>query len=116
MPEKKIVERAKRDKRVPKAPSTLAGAGVELEPPKKRAAPKRTRTQAQRDIAKGGSAKKRSSARRAAPSPKRTKRTSKREGTAVVSPRALARPARAAASRRRKRGASARRARARADA
>jgi hypothetical protein len=119
MPEKKIIERAKRDKRAGKVPSTQAGAVVELEPPKKGAASKRTRTLAQRDIAKGGSAKKKSSSRRAAPSPKparAAKRTLKREGTSVASPRALSRQTRDAASRRRKRGASARRARARSDA
>ena len=128
MPEKKTIERAKRDKRagarnakqaIAIGLSKARRAGVELEPPKKGAAPKRTRTQAQREIAKGSSAKKKSSSRRAAPSPKRaraTKRTLKREGTSAASPRALSRQARAAASRRRKRGASARRARARADA
>jgi hypothetical protein len=115
MPEKKTIERVKRDKRVLKAPSTQAGAGAELEPPKERAASKRTRTQAQRGIAKGDSAKKKSSSRRAAPAPKRAqaaKRTLKREGPPAVAPRALSRQPRAAASRRRKRGASARRARA----
>jgi hypothetical protein len=152
MPEKKTVQRAKRDKREGKAPSTQAGefvreeiehvrqgkhgvrntkqaiaialskarrAGVELEPPKKGATSRRTRKQAQRDIAKGRSAKKKSSSRRATPSPKRSraaKRPLKREGTSPASPRALSRQARAAASRRRKRGASARRARARTEA
>jgi len=141
MPEKKTIERANRDKRAGKAPSTQAGefvreeiehvregkhgvrntkqaiaiglskarrAGVELEPPKKGAASQRTRKRAQRDIAKGRSAKKKSSSRRPAPSLTRsraTKRALKREGSAAVSPRALGRQARVAASRRRKRSA-----------
>jgi hypothetical protein len=156
MPEKKTIERAKRDKREGKAPSTQAGefvreeiehvregkhgarnakqaiaiglskarrAGVELEAPKKGAASGRTRKKAQSDLARGraakSAAKKKSSSRRAAPSPKRsraTKRALKREGTAAASSRALSRQARSAASRRRKRGATARRARARAEA
>jgi hypothetical protein len=142
MPEKKTIERAKKDKREGKAPSTQAGefvreeiehvregkhgvrntnqaiaigmskarrAGVDLEPPKKGAASGRTRKQAQRDIAKGRSAKKKSSSRRAKPSPTRsraTKRALKREGTSPVSTRALGRQARNAASRRRKRSAT----------
>lgn len=152
MPEKKTIERAKRDKREGKAPSTQAGAfvreeiehvregkhgarsakqaiaiglskarraGVELEAPKKGATTRRTRKQAERDLTKGRSAKKKTSSRRAAPSPTRSrtaKRALKREGTAAASPRALSRQSRAAASRRRKRGASARRVRAHADA
>jgi hypothetical protein len=152
MPEKKTMERAKRDKREGKAPSTQAGAfvreemehvregkhgarntkqaiaiglskarraGVELEPPKKGAASQRTRKQAQRDITKGRSAKKKSSSRRAAPSPTRsraTKRALKREGSSAASPRALSRQARGAASRRRKRTTSTRRARPSAEA
>ena len=152
MPEKKTIERAKRDKREGKAPSTQAGefvreeiehvregkhgarsakqaiaiglskarrAGVELEAPKKGAASGRTRKKAQSDLAKGRAAKKKSSSRRAAPSPKRaraTKRALKREGTAAASSRALSRQARSAATRRRKRGATARRARTRAEA
>lgn len=153
MPEKKTIERAKRDKREGKAPSTQAGefvreeiehvregkhgarntkqaiaiglskarrAGVELEAPKKGAASQRTRKQAQRDLTKGRSAKKKSSSRRASPSPTRsraTKRALKREGSSAASPRALSRQGRSAATRRRKRGTTtARRSRERAEA
>lgn len=77
-------------------------AGVPLKPPKKGETSKRTRRQAQRDVAKGrkaaaGGAKK--------PSPKRSRASTtrlKREGRAAASHRALSRQAKQAARRRKK--------------
>jgi hypothetical protein len=128
MPEKETVEAARRDKEEGKSPSTQAGefvheeiehiregkhgarstkqaiaiglskarrAGVKLPPPKKGTTSARTRRQAARDSAKG--------ARRAKPSPRRSRamlKRLKREGRSAASTRALARQARQAARRR----------------
>ncbi len=131
MPEKKTIERARRDKREGKAPSTQAGefvreemehiregkhgakntkqaiaiglskarrSGVKLGAPKRGTAKKRTRKQAQRDLAKGT---KRSSARK--PNPKRSRASTqalKKQPRRAASKRALSRQARGAAKRR----------------
>jgi Family of unknown function (DUF6496) len=136
MPEKETLERAERDKREGKSPSTQAGefvkeemdhvregkhgarspqqaiaiglskarrAGVKLPAPKKGKVSERTRRQAARDTAKG------SSARKHAPSRKRSRAVSgalKREGRAAASHSALLSQARSSA---RKRGATNRR-------
>jgi len=140
MPEQRTIERARRDKRQGKAPSTQAGefvreeiehvrkgkhgarstkqaiaiglskarrAGVDLPPPRKGAASKRTRKRASRDYAVGHGARKK------APSAKRSRATKaalKREGHSAASRKSLSTQARSAA---RKRSASARSAAAR---
>jgi hypothetical protein len=134
MPEKKTIERAKRDKREGKAPSTQAGEFVreEIEHVRegkhgvrntkqaiaiglskarragvKLPAPKKGTASASTRKKAKTAAKRSSSARR--PSPKRSraaKTALKREGRAAVSTRALSRQARSAATRRRKRGAT----------
>src|SRR5436305_10179826 len=119
MPEKKTIEKARQDKREGKAPSTQAGefvheeiehvkegkhgarsakqaiaiglskarrAGVKLPPPKKGRASEATRAAAERDSRKGQSAK------RAKPSPKRSRATKaalKREGRSAASHQSL---------------------------
>src|SRR5258706_1633207 len=126
MPQKRTLERARRAKREGKSPSTQAGefvreeihhvregkhgarsakqviaiglskarrAGVKLSPPKAGAVPKATRDQAVRDLKRGGD-------KRAKPSPKRSRASSrklKREGSAAASHLALSRHARSAA-------------------
>lgn len=130
MPEQETIERAKRDKREGKSPSTQAGefvreeiehvregkhgvrstkqaiaiglskarrAGVDLPPPKKGVTSEKTRRSAQRAYTAGHAAKK------AAPSVKRSRaiiKALKREGSAAVSPTALAAQARSAARKR----------------
>ena len=77
-------------------------AGVPLKPPKKGATSRRTRKQAERDVATGQGKRKpkRPSARRSAA----TKGALKREGRAAASKRALSKQAKRAAARRRSRG------------
>ena len=130
MPEKETLERAEKDKREGKAPSTQAGefvreeiehvregkhgarstkqaiaiglskarrAGVNLPPPEKGEASKRTREQAQRDVRKGRKAtKKRPAAKRS----RATLNALKREGRSAASKTALSRQARGAAAKR----------------
>jgi hypothetical protein len=130
MPEKETLERAEKDKREGKAPSTQAGefvreeiehvregkhgarstkqaiaiglskarrAGVNLPPPEKGEASKRTREQAQRDVRKGRKAtKKRLSAKRS----RATLNALKREERSAASKTALSRQARGAAAKR----------------
>jgi hypothetical protein len=94
-------------------------AGVKLRAPKKGAASASTRAKAKRDLAKGTTAKKKTTrARRPSATRSRAvKGALKREGRTAASSRALSRQARAAAKGRRpKRGASARRAKPRAEA
>ena len=72
-------------------------AGVELPPPEKGQASKRTREQARRDVMKGKKAAKKK------PSVKRSRATLsalKREGSSAVSKKALSRQARSAAAKR----------------
>ena len=131
MPEKRTIERAKRDKRQGKSPTTQAGefvreeihhvregkhgaqsakqaiaiglskarrAGVDLRPPAKGKASKRTRKSAARAYARGHGAP-----ARGTPSAKRSRAISKalkREGRAAASRKALSRQAHAAAGRR----------------
>lgn len=133
MPEKKTIQRARRDAREGKAPSTQAGefvreemdhiregkhgarsakqaiaiglskarrSGVKLPPPKKGAASSSTRKKAAADSRKGRSAS------RKAPSPTRSRATTralKHEGRSAASHAALSRQAHRAA---RRRGAS----------
>jgi hypothetical protein len=134
MPEKKTLERARRDKRQGKSASTQAGefvreemhhiregkhgarstkqaiaiglskarrSGVKLAPPAKGRTTRRTREQAQRDLAKGrsGGAARRPSARRS----RATTRALRREGRRAASRGALSRQARNSARRRRSR-------------
>ena len=130
MPEKRTIEKAKKDAREGKSPSTQAGefvheeikhvregkhgarsakqaiaiglskarrAGVNLPPPEKGKASKKTRTQAARDLAKGRKAAAR------APAPKRSRAIHKAleaEGTQSASHTALSRQAHAAARKR----------------
>lgn len=130
MPEKKTIERARRDKREGKSASTQAGefvreeiehvregkhgarstrqaiaiglsearrAGVDLQPPKKGKASRKTVKRAKRDLA---AARKKSSG---GPSRKRSRATSKalkREGHAAASKRSLAKHARKSARKR----------------
>lgn len=130
MPERKTIERARRDARQGKAPSTQAGefvreemehiregkhgarsakqaiaiglskarrAGIALAPPKKGKTSRRTRRQAQRDLAKGS--------RHGRPSAKRAraaKRALKKEPRSAASHRALSRQAHQAARKRSK--------------
>jgi hypothetical protein len=143
MPEKRTLERAARDKRQGKAPSTQAGefvreemdhiregkhgarntkqaiaiglskarrAGVDLQPPKKGTASRRTRKSASRDYARGHGAPRRQKA--TAKRSRASEKALKREGRSAASHRALASQARTAAKRRTKssRSASARRA------
>ena len=132
MPEKETLERAREDAREGKSPSTQAGefvreemhhiregkhgaantkqaiaiglskarrAGVKLAAPKAGRASTETRTKAQRDIRKG------QSSRRAKPSGKRSRATSKalrREGHSAASRASLSRQARTAAKSRSK--------------
>ena len=126
MPEQDTIERARKDAREGKAPSTQAGefvreemehiregkhgarsakqaiaiglskarrAGVPLPPPKKGTAPRRTRKQAKRDVAKGRRRSKRPSAKRS----RAVKRALKREPRSAASHRALSRQAHSAA-------------------
>jgi len=140
MPEKDVVERARRDAEEGKSPSTQAGefvreefehvregkhgarspqqaiaiglskarrAGIKLPAPKKARTSRRTRSQAQRDLAKGRSGKsKRTSARRS----RATSRALRRESSRSASRSAISRQARRSAKRR---GASSRRSAAR---
>ena len=71
-------------------------AGVKLDAPKKGTTSRRTRRQAQRDLAKGRRGTGRPSARRS----KASERRLKREGRSAASPRALAAQARRSARRR----------------
>jgi hypothetical protein len=130
MPEKRTIERAKRDKREGKAPSTQAGefvreemehiregkhgarspqqaiaiglskarrAGVDLKPPKKGQAKRRTRKTAERDYDVGhGKRKVRHQPRRA----RAATRALKRESRSAASRKALSRQGKRAASRR----------------
>lgn len=133
MPERKTIEKARKDKREGKSASTQAGefvreeiehvregkhgarsteqaiaiglsearrAGVDLPPPKKGKASKKTIEQAKRDRA---AAKKGSSRKVSAKRSRATKKALKREGHSVASRQAVARHARKAA---RKRSAS----------
>ena len=132
MPEKRTVQRARRDKRQGKSASTQAGefvreeiehvregkhgarstqqaiaiglskarrSGVELPPP--RTGKASTKKQAARDLAKGESGTRKTSAKRS----RATSRALKRSGTRAASKKALARQAKKSA---RKRGAAAR--------
>ena len=140
MPEKETLERAEKDKREGKAPSTQAGefvreeiehiregkhgarstkqaiaiglskarrAGVKLPPPEKGEASERTRRQAKRELAKGGTKRKPSTTRSRA-----VKGALKREGRSAASHKALSRQARSSARERTaaERSASARKA------
>jgi len=134
MPEKKTIERARKDAREGKAPSTQAGefvreemehiregkhgarspqqaiaiglskarrAGVKLAPPKAGRTSDRTRRQAERDLAKGQSGRKRkTSAKRS----RATQGALKREGRSAASHRALSQQAKRAARARKRRG------------
>ena len=71
-------------------------AGVNLKPPKKGKASKKTRKQAARDLRKGKKAGKKKSAKRS----RATSRALKREGRSAASKRALSRQARSAAKKR----------------
>ena len=71
-------------------------AGVELKPPKKGKASKKTRKQAARDLRKGKKAGKKKSAKRS----RATSNALKREGRSAASKRALSRQARSAAKKR----------------
>jgi len=129
MPEKETLERARRDKREGKAPSTQAGefvreemdhiregkhgarstkqaiaiglskarrAGVDLPPPEDGQASESTQRQAKRDLEKGQSGTKRTSAKRS----RATSRALKREGHSAASKTALSRQARSVAAKR----------------
>jgi hypothetical protein len=135
MPEKKTIERAKRDKAQGKAPSTQAGefvreeiehirkgkhgasstkqaiaiglskarrAGVDLPPPKKGTTSEATRKRAQRDLAKGQTAKK---AKPAAKRSQARREVLKRASRSVAS--ALSRQAKQAAARKQARNKAA---------
>ncbi len=124
MPEKKTIERARRDAREGKSASTQAGefvreemehirkgkhgarstkqaiaiglskarrAGVKLKPPKKGTASKRTRKQAQRDVAKGRGAGTRKNVSRQAKSAAQARR---RRGTVAAGTQSKARGSR----------------------
>ena len=71
-------------------------AGVELKPPKKGKASKKTRKQAARDLRKGKTAGKKKSAKRS----HATSSALKREGRSAAAKRALSRQARSAAKKR----------------
>src|SRR2546426_7408268 len=71
-------------------------AGVELKPPKKGKASKKTRKQAARDLRKGKKAGKKKSAKRS----RATSNALKRKGRSAASKRALSRHARSAAKKR----------------
>ena len=119
MPEKETLERARQDAREGKhgarnAKQAIAiglskarRAGIDLPPPKKGKASKKTRSQAERDYKKGHSSgtRKKSAARSRA-----TKAALKREGSQSASHSALSRQARSSAK---KRGAANRRSAAR---
>jgi hypothetical protein len=102
MPERKTIERARRDKREGKAPTTQAiaiglskarRAGVKLPPPEKGEASEETRRSAQRALEAGEKPS-------AKVSPERSRAITtalKREGDAAASPTALSRQAKAAA-------------------
>ena len=108
MPERKTIERARKDKREGKSPTTHAGEFVREEihhvregkhgaRSKKGTASARTRRQASRDVAKGRSGTK----RRPAQTRSRAVRGAlKREGHAAASRRSLAKQAHASARRR----------------
>ena len=137
MPRKSTIDKGRKDEREGKSPSTQAGefvheemdhirqgkhgasspkqaiaiglskarrAGVKLPPPRKGTTSERTRHRAEQDVATGSGRRK-----PRAPSPKRSRATSralKRRGRSAASPRALSRQAKQAASRRRRRGAT----------
>ena len=71
-------------------------AGVKLPPPKKGRTSSRTRRQAQRDVTKGKSGRRRPSARRS----RATSRALRREGSSAASRSAISRQARRSAKRR----------------
>jgi Family of unknown function (DUF6496) len=129
MPEKDVIERARRDADEGKSPSTQAGefvreefehvregkhgarspqqaiaiglskarrAGVKLPPPKKGRTSRKTRAQAQRDLAKGRSGSRRTSRRRS----RATSRALRRETSHSASRSAISRQARRSAKRR----------------
>jgi hypothetical protein len=136
VPEKRTIKAARQAKREGKSPSTQAGefvheeithiregkhgarsakqaiaiglakarrAGVDLAPPAKGTTSEGTRAQATRDVARGHSGS------TAAPSPKRSRASTRRlerEGTAAVSHLALSRQAKKAARTRERRGAT----------
>jgi hypothetical protein len=137
MPDKKTLERAEKDKREGKAPSTQAGefvreeiehvregkhgarspeqaiaiglskarrAGVDLPPPKKGTASKKTRKRAKRDYAAGQGEKRTSRGRGAKRASKKrasaVKKALKREPRAAASKKALSRHAKKAAKKR----------------
>jgi Family of unknown function (DUF6496) len=134
MPEKDVIERARRDAEEGKSPSTQAGefvreeiehvrqgkhgarspqqaiaiglskarrAGINLPPPKGKGSSAKVRRQAERDLSKGRSSKKRTSARRS----RATSNALRRESRSSASPAALSRQAKSSA---RKRSSSAR--------
>ena len=129
MPEKDVLERAKKDERQGKAVSTQAGefvreeiehiregkhgarsakqaiaiglskarrAGVKLPPPEKGSVSEETREQAARDLSKGKSLRKKTSAKRS----RAMARVLKREGSSAASKTALSRQANSAAAKR----------------
>jgi hypothetical protein len=133
MPEKKTIERARKDAREGKAATTQAGefvreemehiregkhgarstkqaiaiglskarrAGVKLPPPKPGTTPEQTRKQAERDLAKGGKPKKKTSAKRS----RAVLGALKREGRSAASKQALSKQAKSAAAARKRRG------------